>query len=200
MYKESAGSAPCLLCPKDHYSPAHSSSSSDCYLAPKIVFALVIRGDMSASRVTQEVQDAILDSIARSLNVQSELFRVNSVSDAGTQRRLDILTVNIEVEATVSNSSVAQAMAARTSDVASAATAGARSVGFNVTVQAMSTIKFAPLKSPSNDIPASSPQPSSSPAEVVVDVLMDHSSGIESTSSQTALIIGGSLAGTFLSL
>lgn len=123
--------------------------------------------------MTQPVQTKLLDSIAHSLDIESGLLRVTSISDARRRR----LAVSIEVEATVANNRTAHAMAARTSEVATAAADGASSAGFNVTVQATSSVKLPSLESPpSSPIPISSPPSTPSPAQVAVDIPIDTSS------------------------
>jgi hypothetical protein len=140
-YKQALGSAGCEACPTDYYAPAQSTMASACYPAPKVVFVLAMGGDISVSDMTEKLQAQMLDNIAKSLQMDSSLFKMVSITNG--MRRL--LAVNVYVQVIVQDDAAASAAAGRAQAVAAAAASGASDAGFSVTVTASLIIVPAPL-------------------------------------------------------
>ena len=140
-YKQALGSAGCEACPTDYYAPAQSTMASACYPAPKVVFVLAMGGDISVSDMTEKLQAQMLDNIAKSLQMDSSLFKMVSITNG--MRRL--LAVNVYVQVIVQDDAAASATAGRAQAVAAAAASGASDAGFSVTVTASPIIVPAPL-------------------------------------------------------
>ena len=150
-YKVDMGGTECTPCPTDHYSPRNSTKSSDCYVAPKVVFVLAMGGNISASQISEEVKAGMLDGIAASLGVDASTMKIVANTDA----RRRILAVNIQVEVMAADDQSAQALARRTADVAAAAEAAAKQSGLDTTVSATSSVS---TLAPGQQATATTPQ------------------------------------------
>jgi len=157
-YKQDLGSAGCAACPTDHFAPAQSTMASACYQAPKVVFVLAMGGDIYVSDMTEKVQAQMLDNIAKSLQMDSSLLKIVSITNA--RRRL--LALNVNVQAIVQDDAAASAAAGLAQAVAAAATSGASDAGFNVTITSSAIIVPAPLP-----IVSTPPAPSPSSPDVL---------------------------------
>ena len=140
-FKEGTGNAECSSCPIDYYSPPLSKTSSDCHPAPTVVFVLAMAGDISTSQITDDMQSAMISSIADTLGLSPNLLRIVSITDA--RRRMLAVTVN--VEAIVASEETAFVVANKTAEVAAVVVSSvAQEGGLATTVQAISSVRPAP--------------------------------------------------------